>query len=593
MARPDPHSFFDDQQPRTRSLDLDLVVDFDRQILHGTATLHLEAPSGGPLDLDAKGLAVSRVINQAGQAVIFSLVEDDPIMGQRLHLTLPPGTSAIEFHYATAPDAIALQWLGPEQTAGKRQPFLFSQCQSIHARTIAPLQDTPIVRIPYKAALTVPQGLTAVMSAGSLGQRPGKTPQTTTFLFDMPQPIPPYLLALAVGNLAARDLGPRSRVYAEPETVEAAAFEFTEIESQIQLAESLFGPYDWDRFDMLVLPPSFPYGGMENPRLTFLTPTLLAGDRSLTDVVVHELAHSWTGNLITNATMEHFWLNEGFTVWAERRILEALRGPEAAVLGWAINQKGLDQAIARFGADSPLTKLRTDMKGVDPDDAYSVVPYEKGARFVVILEKALGRPRMDQFIRSYIARFRFQSLTTEQFLAFLEEQFPGLAAQVDAANWLTGTGMPAAAPVFHSERLAELQGLAAGWAEGRRPDAAAAAKWKPAELLIYLQGLPRVIDQAGCLELERQFQLTKRGNYEILVEWLTIAAQSDFEPAFPRLTEVLSTVGRMKYLRPLYTALGTTAKGRALARKVFAATAPTYHILSRRVVEGVIQKYQD
>lgn len=591
MARIDPHSYFDDAQPRLARFELQLTADFTARTLAGQVCLALDEPGEGPLDLDSRGLTIHRAVNQEGLAVPFECGEEDPILGRRLRLALPPGTRLLTLDYQTSPGAVALQWLDPAQTAGGRHPFLFSQCQAIHARTMVPLQDSPRVRVRYGAAITVPAALTAVMSAGTVGVEPGKTPGTRTFRFEMPQPIPSYLLALAVGRLEGRDLGPRSRVYAEPETVERAAFEFAQIEESIGRAEKLFGPYEWDRFDMLVLPPSFPYGGMENPRLTFLTPTLLAGDRSLVDVVVHELAHSWTGNLVTNATMDHFWLNEGFTVWAERRILEELHGPEAACLAWAIGQRGMEEAFGRFGMDSSLTRLRADLAGVDPDDAYSLIPYEKGARFVVLLERQVGRERFEQFVRRYIARFRFTSITTEEFLEFLEQELPGVAGQVDARAWLYDTGLPPNAPAFRSARLEELMALAQGWAAGRRPDPAALASFKPQEILIYLQQLPREIGREGLEWLDRTFGLGSQGNYEILVEWLSLAAGNDHEPAFPKVREVLATVGRMKYLRPLYTALGKHPRTRALAGEIFTAARDKYHALSRRVIEGVLEKY--
>ena len=499
----------------------------------------------------------------------------------------------MRLRYRTSPDAPALQWLSPEQTEGGRHPFLFSQCQPIHARSLVPLQDTARHRLTYEAEVEVPEPLSAVMSAGPAGEGPGSRPGTRVFRFRMPQPIPPYLLALAVGRLESRELGPRSRVFAEPETVEKAAYEFAETEAMIARAEELFGPYDWDRYDMLVLPPSFPYGGMENPRMTFLTPTLLAGDRSLVDVVAHELAHSWTGNLVTNADMEHFWLNEGFTVWAERRLLEALHGEEATVLAWAIGEKALEESLERFGAGSPLTRLRTELAGMDPDDAFSSVPYEKGARFVTLLERTAGRQRFDRFMRDYMARFRFTSITTEEFLAFLESELPGLASQVGAQEWLYEPGLPGNAPVFRSPRLDGLVALAQAFAGGERPAASAISAWSPAETLVYLQNLPREIDGEGCAWLDTALGLTGRGNHEILVEWLTLAAGSDYEPAFARLREVLLRVGRMKYLRPLYAAMGRHPRTRVLAREVFAEAAPRYHALSRRVAASVIEKYDD
>jgi hypothetical protein len=332
---------------------------------------------------------------------------------------------------------------------------------------------------------------------------------------------------------------------------------------------------------------------MENPRMTFLTPTLLAGDRSLVDVVAHELAHSWTGNLVTNADMDHFWLNEGLTVWAERRILEALHGEAEGVLAWAIGQNALDSSLERFGADSPLTLLRTNLKGVDPDDAFSSIPYEKGSRLVALLERTVGRERFDRFMRDYMAHFHFTSITSEEFLAFLEEKLPGLPAQVRADEWLYAPGMPKNAPVFRSPALEALTSLAEGWAGGRRPSPGQVKNWTPSQMLVYLQHLPRELDAASCAWLDEHLALSGRGNYELLVEWLTVAAGSDYAPAFPRMREVLTRVGRMKYLRPLYTALGKHPRTRALARDIYTAAGPLYHSLSRRVVESVMAKYEE
>jgi leukotriene-A4 hydrolase len=568
-------------------------VDFQARRIGGAATLTFESPAAGPLDLDTKGLLIESVSDAAGKPVSWDLEEEEPILGHRLRLELPPGTVSVSIAYSTSPDGIGLQWLTPAQTEGKRHPCLFTQCQPIHARTLAPLQDSPRFRVTYEAEVTVPEPLSAVMSAAPLATRPGPRPGTRTFGFRMPQPIPSYLIALAVGDLQSRDLSARSRVWAEPATVDAAAWEFAGVEAMITTAEAIFGPYDWERYDMLVLPPSFPYGGMENPRMTFLTPTLIAGDRSLVDVVAHELAHSWTGNLVSNADMDHFWLNEGFTTWAERRILEALHGPEALALEWAIGEKGLEQALEQFGRDSPLTRLRTELLGIDPDDAFSRIPYEKGARFLTLIERTVGRPRFDAFVREYMDRFRFTSITSEEFLAFVDERLPGASATVNAKAWLYEPGIPQNAPAFRSQALEALTALAEGWTAGARPSSQQVSSWTPSETLVYLQRVPRELPPADCAWLDKTLSLTGRGNYEILVEWLTIAAGSDYEPAFPRLREVLMRVGRMKYLRPLYLAMGRHPRTRSLAREVFAAASDSYHALSRRVAQSVIEKYPD
>ena len=590
MHRPDPHSYYDASQPKARRLRLKLGVDFQAKRIDGEVTLEFGGAPAGPLDLDTKGLEIHSVQVIGHGPVSWELGEADAILGQRLRIDVPQGAQEVVINYRTGADAMALQWLDPEQTEGKVAPYLFSQCQQIHARTMVPCQDTPIARVSYHADVTVPEGLTAVMSAGPSGDEalPGGR---HLFRFTMPQPIPTYLLALAVGRLESRDLSPRARVWAEPETVAAAAWEFAGVEDMIVKAEALFGSYPWDRYDMLVLPPSFPYGGMENPRMTFLTPTLLAGDRSLVDVVAHELAHSWTGNLVTNASMEHFWLNEGFTVWAERRILRTLHGDDAAALGWAMGQKALEDSLARFKDEPHLTVLRMHLEGIDPDDAFSSIPYEKGARLVAALEKEVGEDRFLRFIREYMDTFRFTSITTEQFCSFAEEKLPEALEAVNARAYLDQPGLPESAPQFHSAQLDALTALAGSWMTGGRPTEAQLAAWKPAELQVYLQKLPRQLSQADCAWLDEHFQLMGRGNHEILVEWLTLAAAADYEPAFPRIREVLLRVGRMKYLRPLYGALGQHARTRALAREIFAAASPGYHGLSRRVVQSVLEAY--
>jgi len=585
MSRFDPHSFADDAQGVTRHIDLNLDVDFETHTIACEARLHLREPFGGPLDLDSRDLQLTSVKTADGADIPYEIAEKDAVLGDRLRLNLPDGTTELVFRYRTADDAVALGWLDPVQTAGGEHPFLFSQCQPIHARTFVPCQDTPRFRVTYAARVTVPAPLRAVMSAASVGEE--KNGDRTTWLFDMPQAIPTYLLALAVGNLDKADLGPRSCVYAEPETLEKAAWEFDGVDDMLLAAEKLFGTYEWDRFDLLVMPPAFPYGGMENPRLTFLTPTLISGDRSLVNVVAHELAHSWTGNLVTNATMNDFWLNEGFTVWAERRILEALYGEEYAALHAAIGRNGLDRAVTDFGDDSPYTHLETDLEGTDPDEVYSLVPYEKGFLLVALLERTVGRERFADFIRAYIEHFRFQSITTAEFIEFADAQLPGVLDEVGGRQWIAGPGVPDNAPSFPSERLDAVRTLAAGWPDGKRPPAGAMQDWSPEEWQLYLADLPRSMSDEECRELDETFGLTNSGNNEILVGWLTIASGSGYEPALPRVREVLSTVGRMKYLKPLYKALLANDETRNFASEIFDTVAPSYHALSRGAVEGM------
>ncbi|MCD4751292.1 MAG: leukotriene A4 hydrolase C-terminal domain-containing protein, partial [Thermoanaerobaculales bacterium] len=351
-----------------------------------------------------------------------------------------------------------------------------------------------------------------------------------------------------------------------------------------------FGAYEWDRYDMIVMPFSFPYGGMENPRLTFLTPTLLAGDRSLVNVVAHELAHSWTGNLVTNATMEDFWINEGFTVWAERRILEALEGPEFAALHAANGRIELEAAMENFGPDSPYTQLKTPLEGVDPDEVYSLVPYEKGFLFVTLLEQTLGRKQWDVVVGRYIERFRFTSITTDELLRFIDEEAPGLLDRVGVQEWVFQKGLPANAPVFTSDALERLRSLAEGWDGGVRPDRDQVDAWSSEEWLLYLKALPKVMSVKGCEELDGTFGLSTSGNYEILVAWLTLAVRSAYDEVLPRVREILTTVGRAKFLRPLYTELLEREELHAFAQEIFDEMKDRYHTLSRVAIAGIFEK---
>lgn len=578
MARLDPHSYADDAQPRVTSLDWEARVDFASRTLEATVTLHLAEPApGGPLDLDSRGLAIEAVTDDRDHVVPFVLHDEEPVLGRRLALQLEAGVRAVRVRYRTSPDASALQWLEPSQTAGGVHPYLFSQCQPIHARSIVPLQDTPSRRVTYTARLTVPAALRGLMAAGEVGRE--VTGDTAVERWSMPQPIAPYLFALAVGDLASRELGPRTRVWAEPSVVRAAAWEFEEIEPILAAGERLFGPYAWDRFDILVMPPSFPFGGMENPRLTFVTPTLLAGDRSQVRVIAHELAHAWTGNLVTNATAEHFWLNEGWTRYAEVRITEAVEGADVAALLLAICRKDLEETVARFRKDGQggLTRLRTHLAGIDPDEAFSTVPYDKGNLFLMAIEAAVGRERFDAFAKLYLETHRFGALTTEQFTAFTEQQLPGVLARVGADRWIDGEGLPDDAPVTDSARLRAVVALGHGLPEAGQLQSS--TEWN-----LWLDRVPRPADPAFCAALDDRFGLTRNGNMEVKVSWLRLALSSGYDAVLPEVERVLLGVGRMKYLKPLYDELLARPATAALARPIFERAAPGYHPIARAVL---------
>jgi len=581
MARLDPHSYCDDTQAQTESFALTAHIDFATHVIAAEVALTFRAPASGRLDLDTRDLVIERIEDANGNALTFQLHEADPVLGARLAIELAAPMPVIRIRYRTSPTASALQWLAPAQTSGGTQPFLFSQCQAIHARSVIPMQDTPRLRVRYTAELVVPRALHAVMAAADRGRE--ESGEQATHRFAMPQPIPPYLFAFAVGDLVSRDLSPRCRVWAEPAVVDAAAYELAEVDGMMTAAEALFGPYDWERFDILTMPPSFPYGGMENPRLTFITPTIIAGDRSLVSVVGHELAHSWTGNLVTNANAEHFWLNEGFTTYAERRIVEATEGADMAALQAALGRRELDESLERFANRPELTKLRTHLAGVDPDDAYSLIPYEKGYLFLCAIEATVGRDAFARWLRSYLDTYRFAAITTEDFIRHIEAALPGVLAATNAAAWLDGAGLPDWAPPLRSARLDAIEALT-----GSVPTPAQSAGWSPIEWALYLENVPRPAPEATCRALDEQYRLTASGNYDVLVPWLTLGLKSGYAPVLPRVEEVLGSVGRMKYLRPLYSALAADARTQETAKEIFARVGASYHPIARQMVESIL-----
>jgi aminopeptidase N len=569
--RLDPHSYAQDDQPQTRSIDLFLRCDFSRRLLEGEIVLHFRNPGSGAIDLDTRDLRIDAVTSLDGAALSYELAPPEPILGSRLHVTLPNATAAIRIRYATSSTATALQWLEPAQTAGG-EPFLYSQCQPIHARSLAPLQDTPRIRIAVGSArFTVPSRLRTLMAAAARGREPAGAEAID--VFEMPQPIPPYLLAFAVGDLTSRPFSARCAVWAEPPVADAAAFEFAEVEEMLRAAEALFGPYEWDRYDVLVMPPSFPYGGMENPRLTFVTPSVLAGDRSLVNVIAHELAHAWTGNLVTNASANDFWLNEGFTVYAERRILEALYGREAAELHAASGRHDLQTALDRFATRPELTRLRTNLAGIDPDEAYSTVPYEKGYLLLRKLEETAGRPVWDGFLRQYLERFRFRSIITDEFLRFLEDRLPGLAARAGALDFIDRPGVPEDAPQPRSARLEQLRRLEV---EPRNPT----------ELLVLLQSTAP--DPARLRELDARWGLARRKSLELRHNFVLLQLRAGMEGAVEAARCVVLETGRMRYLRPIYTELAR--RDPAMARRIYEEARGGYHNIARAVVEAVLKE---
>ena len=599
----DFHSYSNPSAVRVRHIDLNWNVLFPLKILKGSATLTIErtAPTE-PLILDTRDLKIERVetsVNGRNYTVAtFTVGMSDKILGAPLTIPLPARATRVLIYYSTSPGASGLQWLDPAQTAGKKDPFMFTQSQAIHARSWIPLQDTPAVRVTYNARVRTPRNLLAVMSA----ENDPRTPRDGDYSFRMRKPIPSYLIALAVGDLRFRSLGPRTGVYAEPQVIDRAASELNDTEKMVVATERVYGRYRWGRYDLLILPPSFPFGGMENPRLTFATPTILAGDKSLVALVAHELAHSWSGNLVTNATWRDFWLNEGFTVYLERRIQEAVYGRPRAEMEAALGLRDLREELATLEDRDQI--LHIDLKGRDPDDkGFTDVPYEKGALFLLHLEQTFGRARFDNFLHSYFNHFAFQSITTEQFLAYLKQnlldKYPELAARVPVDEWIEKPGIPANAPTPTSPAFARVEDQAQRWLRGEIPAMQIpVARWTTQERLHFLKFVQNALepppstggpaDASGSQlsqterlrlmgELDRSFDLTRSGNYEIAFQWLMMSIQNRYELAYPRLEDFLLSVGRRKFIRPLYQELAKTPEGRKRALEIYRRARPTYH----------------
>jgi leukotriene-A4 hydrolase len=569
---------------------LDLDVDFDRKVLDGDVTLRFERITAGAqtLTLDTKDLVIKGVrleTDDGWTPADYTLAEVDPVLGSAMNIAIGADATQIRITYETSPNAEGLQWLTPAQTAGKEKPYLFSQAQAINARTMLPVQDTPAVRLTYDASLRVPDGLLPLMSASQDGQD-----AEGNWTFSMPQPIPSYLIAIAVGDIKFKAINDTIGVYAEDYILDASAEEFAETPMMEVANTELYGPYRWGRYDLIVLPPSFPFGGMENPRLSFMTPTLIAGDKSLTNVVAHELAHSWSGNLVTNASWRDAWLNEGFTSYVENRVMEALYGEGRAVMEQVLGLEDLKRDIE--GAERPsLTQLKFTDDLTHPDEAFSQVTYVKGQFFLNFLEDRFGRDAFDPFLKSYFNAYAFDSITTEDFLGFMDAnlraQNPDAVTDAEIQEWVYGQGLPATIRNPQSDAFDKVASASVRWSSGEITAAELpTAEWSTHEWLHFLNGLPD-LTQAQYEELDEAFSLTGTQNAETAFAWYMQTIKGSYAPAMPALEEFLMTVGRGKFIYRLYGALKDNGQA-DMANRVFADAKAGYHPIAQRRISDIL-----
>ena len=584
----DIHSFARPEEAVVRHLALDLDVDFTQRRLAGSATLTIETHGGArELVLDTYELTIDRVTLDDGTETTFSLAQPQPFLGSALTIAINAVTKSVKIDYAASPNAAAVQWLSPEQTAGGKHPFLFTQSQAILARSWVPVQDTPGVRMTYDATVRVPKELMAIMSA----ENASGLSADGVYRFRMPQAIPSYLLALAVGDVEFRAFSDNSGVWAEKPMIDASHYELADTPKMIAAAEKLYGPYRWGQYDVLVLPPSFPFGGMENPRLTFATPTILAGDRSLVSLVAHELAHSWSGNLVTNATWNDFWLNEGFTVYFERRIMEEVFGRDYSEMLALLGYQDLEATVAELPARD--THLFLDLAGRDPDDAATKLAYEKGYFLLRLIEETVGREAWDAFLRDYFDRHAFHSMTTAAFIDELREKLlshhPGAEDQIGVEQWVHAPGIPVNVPQVQSDAFRKVEAQAKAFESGTPAEQLVTQNWSTHEWIHFLRHLPKTLHYGQLVDLDEAFQFSDSGNSEILHEWLMNAIEHKYEPAYDALERFLLRQGRRKFLKPLYQKLAETPEGLERARRIYAKARPMYHAVSYRTIDQILR----
>lgn len=594
----DYFSFANTEQFVTRHLELDLTVDFSAEQLRGHAILRMQVidSSATEIVLDTRDLNIKGVsfLHDDGTYIVaeFRFGEPDAVLGEPLLIQVPGAVKgepeiSVRLDYETSPDSTALQWLPPALTAGGKHPFMFSQSQAIHARSWVPLQDTPALRITYDATIRTPAELLAVMSANN----DPLTPRGGEYRFEMPQPIPSYLLAIAVGNLYFSPLGETTGVYTEPELLDASVYEFANTQAMLDEAVKQFGPYQWGRYDLLILPPSFPYGGMENPRLSFITPSLLAGDRSLVSVIAHELAHSWSGNLVTNATWRDGWLNEGMTSYLEARLMEIIydsdRVDEERVLGYEELLLNFDSVPIEQQALAP----RFDSG--DPDDFQGTIAYHKGQLLLQYLENKFGREAFDPFLASYFDKFEFQTITTEVFVDYLDANLlqsqPGVVSRQQVEQWLYEPGLPDDAPIPTSSTLDSAAAVAAAWALGEvEVQDIPAAAWSPQAMVHFLNSLPADLSVDRLTELDDALRLSATRNAEIGRTWFIQVAQRRYEPAYAKLQEHLNRYGRTRLIAPVYGALAENGQDLEWAQSMFADARSNYHPITIAAISRLL-----
>jgi aminopeptidase N len=601
----DYHSFANVEQFRVTHVELNLRVDFPHTVLFGAVALEIKRldPRATELVLDTRDLDIRDVSERATDVLgatsksettwvsrPFHFQKADPILGSPLVIELPPSkrtTHLIKIEYVTSPEASALQWLTEKKNPGRNHPLMYTLSEPIGTRSWIPLQDTPRARLTYGAHIHTSSDVFAVMSA----KFDPKAKRNGDYSFVMTDAIPPYLIALAVGDLQFKEAGPRTGVYAERSLIAAAAKEFADAETLLRAAEKILGPYPWSRYDILVLPPSFPVGGMENPRLSFVSPTIITGDKFPPAVIAHEVAHSWPGDLVSSATWRDLWLSEGFAGYLQGRIVDEVYGERREAMDRVLGLQSLRDDLATAKPEDQV--LAIDLRDRDPGAAFNDVIYQKGRLFFVFLDAKFGRDHFDAFMREYFDQFAGKSVSTEQFLAYLKsnllDRYPNIVGADEVMQWVMAPGLPADAVLPASNVFDSVDEARDRWLGGGLPAKKLDTRdWQWPQWQYFLDHMPNTLRAEQLADLDQAFGLTRSENALVTRSWLMLVIRNAYRPGIARLEEYLKTIGRSKLITPLYQELMKTPAGAALARRVFALARPGYHAQTVAVLEPIV-----
>ncbi len=608
----DDHSYSNLNEIKTLHLHLELDVNFKSKKIFGVARHRMvNLKNADTAIFDIKGLDIQKVTTGEKNAEIeadfvIGKYDKDSILGQPLLVKIDPKDSIVNIYYKTTENSEALDWLDPKLTSSKLHPFLYTQGQAILTRTWIPIQDSPSNRLTYSAEVKVPKHLRAVMSAKNSREKS----ETGIYNFSMPYSIPSYLIALAVGDLSYTPLSSNTGFYCEPQLTKKCKNEFVDLPKMLAAAEKLYGKYRWNQYDLLILPYSFPFGGMENPMLTFVNPTIITGDRSLVSVIAHELAHSWSGNLVSNKTWNDFWINEGFTVYFEHRIMEELYGKEIANILALVEIFELDEEILRIkNSNHPEdSKLLLNLNQRNPDEGMTDIAYVKGAWFLKSLEAKAGRKEFDYFLNNYFSSFTFSTISTHEFIDYLKKNLlTKYKIDFNYNDWINKEGLPNNKVEISSPRLAAMKELAFKFSNGddvfapkiRYERIRIKNKIKKKKIVeqlniedfitqewqMFIRYLPKSISVDKLERLNSYFDFNRTENAEIALDWFTLCINANYNGVLPDIERFLRKIGRRKFVLPIYELLAQKPQYKNFAKTLFDSQKNYYHAVTKNSVE--------